>query len=113
MATSEDRPPDFTTKQHDTWPPIEATLSDTNGALNLTGASVRLILKTVAGAVAVDAACSILDPLGGVVRYQWVPTDTATVATYQGEFEITWSDGKITTVPNDEYFKVVIVADLA
>ena len=106
---------DFTLKQRDTWPPLDAVLSHDTPAvpIDLTGATVRLILKTGAGTVAVDETCDILDAEAGAVRYQWDPADTATVATYQGEFEITFSDGRIATVPNDSFFEVKIVADLA
>ncbi len=104
-------PADFILKQHDTWPRLEATLSDLSGPVNLTGATVKLILKV--GATTVTGTCSIVAPAtNGVVRYSWNPADTAAVNTFQGEFEVTWSDSTITTFPNDDYFSVEIKADL-
>lgn len=104
---------DFTLKQHDTWPPIEATLSDQHGPLDLTGATVKLILKTAGGSpTTVIGACTLVSPSSGIVEYVWVVGDTATVNTYQGEFEITWPDSTVSTVPNDSYFAVAVIADL-
>lgn len=104
---------DLTIKQHDTWPPVEATLSDANGPVNLTGAAVKLILKSAgAGATVVSGSCTIVSAVAGTVRYDWISADTASVNTLSGEFEVTWSTGKITTFPNDAYFSVEIKADL-
>lgn len=104
---------DFTIKQNDTWPPLEGVLTDANGAVNLTGASVRLILKSAgAGNTVLGGACDIVSAVEGRVRYTWLPADTQTVNTLNGEFEVTWGDGKVTTFPNDAYFSVEIKADL-
>jgi hypothetical protein len=106
---------DFTMKQNDTWPPLPATLQDANGPINLTTAtSVRLILvPTGGGAAIVDDPVTIVSAAAGTVRYTWVTGDTATIGTFKGEFEITWNDGKIGTVPNEGYFVVEILDDLA
>lgn len=50
----------------------------------------------------------------GTVQYTWGPTDTATIDTYQVEWEITWSAGKVQTVPNTASANpsIQIVADL-
>lgn len=104
---------DYTLKQHDTWPPIQATLRDAAGPINLTTATtVKLLLKTITGSVSVVGTCTVVNASGGVVSYSWIPADTATANSYNGEFEITWSDGKLTTVPNDSYFTVEVKADL-
>ena len=104
---------DFTIKQHDTWPALSATLSDQSGLINLTTATtVKLILKTASGSATITGTCAIDDAVNGEVSYAWVSPDTDTVNSYNGEFEITWSNGKVTTVPNDTYFTVEIKADL-
>lgn len=104
---------DFTLKQHDTYPPIDATLTDQVGPINLTlAASVKIILKTVGGGSTITGTCTIVSAAAGTVRYQLTAIQTATVNTYQGEFEITWTNGDITTVPNNDYFSVEIKADL-
>ena len=103
---------DFVMKQHDTWPPLVAVLSDVNGPLDLTGATVKLILKPTTGSNIVGS-CSIVAPAAdGRVRYNWVVGDTAAVSAFTGEFEITWGDGTVGTVPNDSYFTLAVVADL-
>lgn len=104
---------DFTLKQHDTWPPLDATLEDAAGPINLTtAASVKLILKTPSGSTTITGTCSIVSAVAGTVRYLWQTSDTASVNTFNAEFEITWNDGKIETVPNSGYFEVSVVADL-
>lgn len=105
----------ITIKQHDTWPPLVAILSDANGVIDLTTATtVKLLLKSLgAGSTVVSGTCTVdAPPTQGQVTYDWQPADTASVNTFNGEFEITWSNGKITTVPNDSYFTVEIKADL-
>lgn len=99
-------------KQHDTWPPLIAILSDATGPLDLTGATIKVILKPTTGSNIVGT-CSIVAPASaGKVRYNWVVGDTAAVMSYNGEFEITWGDGTVGTVPNDTYFTLAVVADL-
>lgn len=102
-------------KQHDTHPPLIATLKDATGTvIDLTTAStVSLIAKTQTGAVSWSGDCAIDDAAGGIVSYSFTGvTDTSTVNTYQAEFEITWSNGKITTIPTVGYFSIVVGADL-
>lgn len=103
---------DVTIKQHDTYPPLAATLSDAVGPVNLTGSTVRVILKDRAGPTVLAAACTITNAAGGKVSYNWLPADTAAARVYDGEFEVTWGDGTITTFPNDAYFSVEVKADL-
>lgn len=103
----------FSLKQDDTWPAINATLSDANGPINLTTATtVKILLKPTGGGTLIQGTCTIVNAAAGTVRYQWVTGDTVAAGTYNGEFEITWADGKIGTVPNEGYFTVEIIADL-
>lgn len=103
--------PDVTLKAHDTWPPLNATLSTDTGPLDLsTAATVKLLLK--ADSTLVSGVCTIVSASDGTVRYDWQTGDTATPGTYQCEFEITWATGKIETVPNDGYAAISIEEDL-
>jgi len=52
-------------------------------------------------------------PLSGLVRYNWQAADTATVGSYQVEFEVTYADATVETFPNDGYIRVEIIADIA
>lgn len=107
-----------TVKQHDTYPPLVATLSDLSGPVDLTTATaVKLIAVSLTHTI--TGACSISDPTNGVVSYAWVTGDTAFTGTYTLEFEVTWTGGGIQTFPNgsgtdsSQNYKILyIVADL-
>lgn len=102
---------DYVIKANDTYPAIEAVLSDQLGAIDLTTADqVKLLLKS--SAFVITGICDIVDAATGSVSYTWQVGDTANAGTYSGEFEITWATDIIETVPNDGYFSVDIVADL-
>tara|TARA_R110000868_G_scaffold25149_3_gene98215 strand:+ start:1434 stop:1748 length:315 start_codon:yes stop_codon:yes gene_type:complete len=97
----------FTIKQHDTSPAISYILSDQDGPVNLTGASVRFYCGSV---VAEDA--DVTDASGGQVTYEWLPADTAQPGYYRAEFEVVYADGSKETFPNEGYIGVYIEADL-
>jgi hypothetical protein len=107
---------DFSIKQNDTWPPMEAALSDQGGPIDLTTASsVALKMRGTkrTGAVSVSGPCTVLaPPMDGVVMHEWDATETAVADFYNAEFEITWGDGSIQTVPNSGYFYIDIQDDL-
>jgi hypothetical protein len=104
----------FYVKQNDTSPAMLATLQDADGnAVNLTAASVRFHMRPVGGGqVVVDAAASVVTPLEGLVRYNWIADDTDTIGSYQAEFEVTYADASIETFPNDGYIRVEIIDDI-
>jgi hypothetical protein len=104
---------DYTLKQNDTWPPLVATLSDIAGPLDLTDAdTIRLILRSRA-LVITTAPVEIVDPASsGQVTYTFTTADTRVAGDYSLEFEITWNNGGIETVPNDSYLTITIVEDL-
>ena len=101
---------DITFKQHDNWPPLDAVLSDADGPMNISGATVKLIL--VGKTVTITGNCSLVSETGGQVRYTWANGDLAVAGDYNGEFEITFPTGKIETVPNAGYFTLTIKEDL-
>ena len=105
---------DFKIKRGDTAPPIDATLEDEVGPIDLTAAtSVKAIFKSQgAGTTTFFATCTVTSAAAGQVRYTWGPTDTATVNVYNLEFEIAWADSTKTTVPTEGYLVVEVVQDL-
>lgn len=103
---------DFTIKQNDTWPPLDAVLSDSNGPLNLTGCSVKILAKNATGTASWSATCEITGPVTGNVRHNWRASDTASKQTFNVEWEITWPNLTTSTVPNKGYKTVEVVADL-
>lgn len=105
---------DFTIKRGDNVPILEATLSDQDGPINLTGATVKLIMKGkgTASGTTISGTCVIVSAAAGTVSYSWLTGNTDVVGSYDLEFQITYSGGGIETVPNDGYKSVEIVADL-
>lgn len=102
---------DIYMKQHDSWPPLTATLTAAGAALDLTAATqVKLILKSTA--YTITGICTITDAVNGVVKYTWASGDLANAGVYNGEFEVTYSGGRVETVPNNTYFTLEVVADL-
>jgi hypothetical protein len=104
----------FSIKQNDTGPAMLATLQDASGAaVNITGALVRFHMRQIGSTqVKVDAAVTIVSPLDGAVRYNWIAADTDTIGSYQAEFEVTYADASIETFPNDGYIRVEIIDDI-
>lgn len=111
---------DFTIKRNDTLPKIEATLQQNSIVYDLTGSTVKFIMKkTGAASAKVDAAATVVDAAGGQVEYTWDDGvgDTDTEGTYNGEFEVTTGAGEVLTFPNGadgtDYFTIEITEDLA
>lgn len=104
----------FYIKQNDTSPNLRAILKDGDEvAINLTDATINFHMRTVGGETAVvDAAASIVSAENGIVQYIWDAADTATVGSYQAEFEVTNTDGTIETFPNNGYIRVEITDDI-
>lgn len=104
----------FYIKQNDRRPNLQATLKDGDGdVVSLTGATV-VFSMAAAGVVKVDnAAATLSDASGGVVYYAWAAGDTDTPGVYDGEFEVTFSDGTVETFPNSGHLKIIITKEVA
>ena len=103
----------FYIKQNDTSPSILATLADANNVpVPLTGVTVRIHIRDVAGSLLVDRQIEIINPLEGIVRFNWQTGDTATPGTYYAEFEVTYTDDTIETFPNNGKSVIVIKPEL-
>lgn len=104
---------DFYIKQGDTKPTITSDLRNADGIVVLTGATVRFhMIKRGALLPTVDAAATVVDPLTGSVEYVWIAGDTAVLGLYDAEWEVTFSDGKITTFPNTGHISIRIRGEL-
>lgn len=105
MATTE-----FTIKQGDTLPALNASLEDSSGnPVDLTGATILFRMRKVgAAALTVEAAAVIVSATGGTVRYNWQTGDTATPGSYEAEFRCTLPSG-IETVPNANNIGIEVV----
>lgn len=107
--------PDFVLKSHDRLPSIQAILSSGGNPVDLSaaGTSVKFIMKTAQGnTIKVNAAATIVTANSGVVRYDWLATDTDTAGEFLAEWQVTFSGGKTQTFPTTSYHSVSILADL-
>jgi hypothetical protein len=103
----------FSIKQNDTSPSLQATLKDAAlTPINLTGANVRLHMKSVDGTLKIDQPMSVVTPLQGIIQYDWQAGDTDTVGTYYVEFEVTYSDASVETFPNNGNKTISVVREL-
>lgn len=104
----------FYIKQNDTSPGIETILQAEDGTvIDLTGCQVVFHMKHAQRTVSVSGACTVVDENGGRVRYDWQAGNTATAGWYRGEFQVTYTDGKIETFPNDGSVWISVEAEIA
>ena len=106
---------DFKIKRNDTRPAIEATISasasDTITTVEFHMASSDGTLKVAAGSGTIVQQASSTQ--AAKVKYQWQTGDTDTDGKYNAEFEVTFSDGRVETYPNEGFLKVQVGPDLA
>lgn len=102
-------------KRNDRAPFVRATLFDEDDvAVNLTGASVRFVMKTTEAAPTekVNAPMTLVNAAGGIVEYQWAVGDTDTAGSFVAEFEVTYASGVPQTFPTNGFETVTIYPDL-
>jgi len=104
----------FYIKQNDTVPSLRATLENGSGdAVDLGTATVRFHMRTLGTTTAlIDEAAQVITASSGVVQYNWASGNTATVGSYQAEFEVNYSNGTIETFPSNGYIRVEIIDDI-
>jgi hypothetical protein len=108
----------FSIKQGDTVPNIPFQVFQPDGVTpaNLTGATVRIVVRTKGGnnatPVLFKKPCVLTSAATGVGYYDWETGDTSAAGAFEYEFEITYGDGEIQTVPVDSYLDLVIVDDI-
>ena len=109
---------DFTIKRNDTRPVIAAQLTQDGNPYDLTGATVKFLMKLPAsGSPKVDASATIVNASNGDVEYAWIASDTDTEGEYDAEWEVTDGSGEVLTFPNGhdtapDYISVEVVEDL-
>lgn len=88
---------------------------DDEAAVNLTtaGSAVFNMRDSGGGTKIARGSCTIDDANSGVVSYAWGTADVNTVGTFDAEVEVIWNDGKSETFPNDSYWEISIVDDIA
>lgn len=107
---------DFSIKANDRLPSIKATLNVQGAPVPLDGATkVDFVMRSKGATQAepkVNSAAVVVDPAGGIVRYDWAAGDTSVPGSYEAEWEVTWADGKTQTFPTKTYHTIDILADL-
>lgn len=113
MATP--TPSDFFIKRGDRLPTLARQLLWNDGTpINLTGCTVRWkMARKSDGAVVVDAAAAIVSAADGRVQYEWVAPDTDDSGHFEGEWRVTYPDGKTLTVPTTNFVGVHVQKSLA
>jgi hypothetical protein len=103
-----------TLKRNDRAPSIAATLKQAGTAIDLTGSTVKLFTRQHSNnELKIDgASVTVVSPAAGTVRYDMTAVDMDTAGQFDLEWEITLPSGKKTSVPNDGYDRLVILADL-
>lgn len=107
----------FEIKQNDTSPALEGVLRDGFGKpINITGATVLLHTRLRPGG-AVKVNGGVMGAVGsagrGRARYNFTGSDTDTRGIYEWEVQITFSNGKIRTIPPKGYFLMEVTDDIA
>jgi hypothetical protein len=103
----------YSTKRNDLLPSITDTLTDVAGApVNLTGATVRFLMRDMYRLLKVNSPAVIVTPAAGTVRYDWQPGDTNTAGAFQAEWEVTFGSGKPETFPPHGFITVAIDEDV-
>ncbi|MCK5624936.1 hypothetical protein KAI04_03790 [Candidatus Pacearchaeota archaeon] len=104
----------FKIKKNDTQPVISATLQYNDGtAINLTEATdIHFNLGNLQYEPLTSGACIITGSTTGQIEYRWEGvTDTGSVGTWFGEFQVTFGAGSILTLPNNHDLKIEVFED--
>lgn len=99
---------DVVMRQNDRLPYLTATLKDLNGAVDLTGETVRFVARSSDNTIKIDqtsTSTSVLIVQGaagtsGVIQYRWQEGDTDTPGVLLGEIETTNLSSERATYPN-------------
>ena len=93
-------------KRGDTGIGIKATLTNENGNVDLTDANVLFLFN----GDQINAGMN--DETSGQVFVTFDKRHTEKTGIFDAEFEVTFSDGRVETYPNDDYLKIHILEDL-
>ena len=111
MATA-----DLFIRQADVLPTLSNTITDQSGnPVNLTGASVSLVLRTLMSSepITLAGSATVTNAAAGQVQYAWNTADTATAGLYNAEWHCSGgSVGGTYTYPNDGYITISVEQSL-
>lgn len=86
---------------------------EAGSAVNVTGATARFHVYSPYGILVVDEAMTIDDAAAGEVSYAWAADDLTVGLVYRAEIEITYSNSKVQTFPNNGYITIEVERKLA
>ena len=108
---------DIELKRNDRRPYLDDTLSDADGAVNLSGCTVKFFMvdsdgNTVVNQTSTGSYVTLPSATAGQVRYAWQAADTSTSGNFKAEWQVTWGDGSQATFPNNGHITVIVQDDL-
>lgn len=104
----------FKIKQGDTLPHLQVQLVDAEDKpVNLQLSGVMFHMKDRTGKVVINRPATITDELEGNVSVEWLKADTKDIGAFKAEFQVTFPDNNVLTIPNDKYLSILIYGELA
>lgn len=100
----------ITVKRRDTHDVVFTVTDDAGAAVDLSGATVRLLARRQGSGITVILGSSVTDPAGGEVTHAL--TGNLEIGVYDIEVESTLN-GDVVTAPNDGFFTLTVLEDLA
>lgn len=99
---------DFYLRNGDTGPYYYAQITDKDGAVDLSGATVTFSMRSLTGTAKVtDQSVTISDAANGYIEYHWQAADTDWSTTFLAEFSVTLG-GLEYTFPSKGSARVII-----
>lgn len=100
----------FQIKQYDNKTALRATLQSEGLPVDLTQVSQIRFLMKAGASIVLDKTVYVVDALTGKVWFPFEERDTAKVGKYQGEFVLTFNDGRRETFPNIGTIPITIIS---
>lgn len=105
--------PDYQVKQGSTIPPLKVNLTGRDGKpADLTGATVKFIMKTFSGVLKFDGTCEITNIRNAEVQYQWQTEDVEDADQFEAQFIIDKGNGELSIFPSHRNLIIEIVRGL-
>lgn len=100
----------FSLMQNDRLPVVRAELTDASGAINLTNSSCFFVYrgKYQTGVAPTSGVADIISPTGGILEYSWTTGDTASPGIYYCYWQVSGSNRKWSSYPNDSYLTYIV-----
>ena len=112
---------DHVRKVNDQLPPLDCTLQESSSgtlvAFNITGYTVRFVMRSSSGGLIADATTagdvSVLSSTAGRVRMNMTSSHVATAGSYAAEWELKNTSTQRMTFPSNGHIEIVLKPELA